>query len=224
MKTICLSAGHNETDPGACGHGLRESDLTGDIVSLIASKLAAYEATVLQAPRYDSLADRAAYANKMGADLYLSIHVNGGGGTGFESYIWSFDHLDSTLADEYQAIIHGAVMGYLAPLGVTDRGMKSANFDVLRLTDMPAVLLENLFVDNTWDAAKLRDPAFRAGLANEIAWGIVRALDLKLKDPCRNCQRVNELIVERGNLFAEASRLRQIIRQAQGDLAAAGVV
>ena len=74
MKTICLSAGHNETDPGACGHGLRESDLTGDICGMVASKLAAYEATVLHVPRYDSLAERAAYANKMGRlDLYLSI-------------------------------------------------------------------------------------------------------------------------------------------------------
>ena len=37
--------------------------------------------------------------------------MQAGGGTGFESYIWSFDHLDSTMADEYQAIIHGADQG-----------------------------------------------------------------------------------------------------------------
>lgn len=225
-KTICLSAGHTPgVDPGAVGNGLQEAVLTGDIVDLIAAKLAAYDCSVLPVPRTDSLAARAEYANNAKADLYLSIHVNGGGGTGFESYIWTFDHLDGTLADEYQSIIHGAVMGYLAPLGIANRGMKARNFDELRLTNMPAVLLENLFIDNTWDAAKLRDPAFRAGLANEIAWGCVRALDLKLKavDPCLNCQRVNELIIERGNLFAENTKLRQIIKQAQGDLAAAGV-
>ena len=79
-------------------------------------------------------------------------------------------------------------------------------------------------IDHAEDAKLLADPAFRGSLANEIAYGVARALDLKLKDPCRNCARVNELIVERGNLFAEASRLRQIIKQAQGDLAAAGVV
>ena len=221
MKTICLSAGHNETDPGACGHGLRESDLTGDIVSLIASKLAAYEATVLQVPRYDSLADRAAYANNAKADLYLSIHCNAGGGTGFESYV----HPSAGgRTQEIQTVIHNSVMAYLERYDVINRGRKTANFRVLRETAMPAVLLENLFIDHAEDAKLLADPAFRDGLANEIAWGVARALDLKLKDPCRNCTKVNELIVERGNLFAEASRLRQIIKQAQGDLAAAGVV
>lgn len=227
MKTICISNGHggiNDAgifDPGAIGEGLIESDLTDDIGGRVVQKLSAYDCSVLLVPRTDSLAARAAYANKMGADLYLSIHVNGGGGTGFESYIWSFDHLDSTMADEYQAIIHGAIMGYLAPLGVANRGMKARNFDELRLTNMPAVLLENLFIDNTWDAAKLRDPAFRAGLANEIAWGCVRALDLKLKavDPCLNCAMVNELIIERGTLFAENTKLRQVIAQASGVLA-----
>lgn len=218
-KIICLSAGHGDADPGAIGNGLQESDLTGDIVGRVATKLSAYDATVVIVPRTDSLAARADYANNAGADLYLSIHCNAGGGTGFESYIWKFDYLDGTLADEYQAIIHGAVMGYLAPLGVADRGMKSANFDVLRLTDMPAVLLENLFVDNAWDAAKLADPAFRDGLANEIAWGIVRALSLQKKDPCTNCPRYNDLFVENGVLFAENSKLRQVIAQAQGVLA-----
>lgn len=224
-KIICISKGHTpDVDPGACANNLREVDLTDDIGGRVAEKLSAYDCTVLLVPRTDSLAARAAFANEQGAALYLSIHCNGGGGTGFESYIWSFDHLDSTLAGEYQAIIHGAVMGYLAPLGVKDRGMKARNFDVLRLTNMPAVLLENLFVDNAWDAKLLADPAFRGRLANEIAYGVARAMELKLKDPCRNCQRVNELIVERGNLFAKASRLRQIIKQAQDDLAAAGVV
>lgn len=227
MKTICISNGHggiNDAgifDPGAIGAGLIEADLTDDIGGRVVQKLSAYDATILLVPRTDSLAERAAYANKMGADLYLSIHCNAGGGTGFESYIWSFDHLDSTLADEYQAIIHGAIMGYLAPLGIKDRGMKARNFDELRLTNMPAILLENLFIDNDWDAAKLRGAAFRAGLANEIAWGVVRALGLKLKavDPCVNCARVNELIIERGTLFAENTKLRQVIAQASGVLA-----
>lgn len=221
MKTICLSAGHNETDPGACGHGLRESDLTGDICGMVASKLAAYEATVLQVPRYDSLADRAAYANNAKADLYLSIHCNGGGGTGFESYI----HPGAgERTQEIQTVIHSAVMALLEQYDVINRGRKEADFQVLRETAMPAVLLECLFVDHAEDAKLLADPAFRDRLANEIAYGIARTLNLKMKDPCRNCQRVNELIIERGNLFAEASRLRQIIKQVQGDLAAAGVV
>ena len=226
-KRIAVDKGHGGTnadgvyDPGAVGNGLRESDLVDVIGDGVISRLSLFQCTVLEVPRFDSLSARASWANVYGADLYLSIHCNAGGGTGFESYV----HPNAgERTQEIQTTIHSAVMAFLERYDVVNRGRKTADYQVLRETAMPAVLLECLFVDHAEDAKLLADPAFRDRLANEIAYGIVRALDLKLKDPCRNCQRVNELIIERGNLFAEASRLRQIIRQAQCDLAAAGVV
>jgi N-acetylmuramoyl-L-alanine amidase len=214
--------GHGSTengvfDPGAVGNGLRECDLTLDIVRRAKDKLSAYEVDFRIAPQ-GSLAERVSFANDVCADFFLSVHVNAGGGTGFESYIWTFDYLDGTITDELQAIIHHAVMGYLGPQSLTDRGPKAANFEVLRETDMPALLLECLFIDNPWDSAKLKDNAFLNGLANEIAWGLVRAFNLQKKDPCANCQKVNELIIESGKIFAENTRLRQIISQVQGVL------
>lgn len=220
MITIALDAGHNETDSGAVSKGLYESYLTGDIVNRIAYRMDGYDnCKILCVPRFTSLAARAAYANDQMADLFLSIHINAGGGTGFESYIWSFDYLDSTLADEYQMSIHSTIMGFLAPYGVKDRGMKARNFDVLRLTNMPAVLLENLFIDNPWDAEKLVDLEFRDKLSNEIAYALVRLFDLKRVDPCSNCKRVNDLIIERGQLFADYNRQRQVMRRANDLLA-----
>ena len=180
MKTICLSAGHNETDPGAVGHGLRESDLTGDIVSLIATKLAAYEATVLQAPRYDDLAARAAYANNAKADLYLSIHCNAGGGTGFESYV----HPNAgERTKQIQASLHEACMACNRQYGVPDRGQKTAQFTVLAKTNMPTVLLELCFIDHPHDSTLLKSELYLNDIANEIAWGIVEFCGLKLREP-----------------------------------------
>ncbi len=53
---------------------------------------------------------------------------------------------------------------------------------MLRNTKMPSILLENLFIDTTADAAKLKDPVFRANLAGIIAEGLIKALDLKPQD------------------------------------------
>jgi N-acetylmuramoyl-L-alanine amidase len=46
---------------------------------------------------------------------------------------------------------------------------------------MPAVLFENLFINNPYDAAKLKDAAFLDKLAGAYAAGIARALGQSLK-------------------------------------------
>lgn len=222
---IVGSPGHGSTeagifDPGAVGNGLRECDITLDLCKRIKNKLAPYDVDFIILPQV-SLNERIMAANLLQADFYLSIHVNAGGGTGFESYIWTWAHLDETISDELQAVIHGAVVDYLNKFGIANRGQKAANFQELRETNMPALLLENLFIDNSADAAKLKDDAFKGGLSNEIAWGLVNAFNLKKRSvqDCNNCQKVNEQIIERGKLFAEVTRLRQIISQASGVLA-----
>ncbi len=70
---------------------------------------------------------------------------------------------------------------YYKRAGFADRGKKRADFVVLRNTNMPAVLLENLFVDNQKDAAKLKDAAFLDGLAGAIAEGMAIALNLPVR-------------------------------------------
>lgn len=184
-KTVAIDKGHTpDLDTGACGFGLREVDVVDNLGERVEKKLSAYYVNILQVPRTDSLYARAAYANEHGANVFLSIHVNAGGeGEGFESYIWRFDYLDGTQADELQEAVHGAVMAYLAPMGIIDRGQKAANFAVLRLTNMPALLLECLFIDNEADAARLKSDAFMDGLANVIVWGLVQFLGLTLRAP-----------------------------------------
>src|SRR5699024_1008638 len=64
---------------------------------------------------------------------------------------------------------------------VTDRGKKKANFAVLRETNMPAILPENLFIDRKEDAAKLKDSKFLDKVAKGHAIGIAKTLGLKKK-------------------------------------------
>jgi N-acetylmuramoyl-L-alanine amidase len=193
MAIICLSAGHGNSDPGAVGNGLREADLTGDICERVATKLSSYICDVYLVPRTDDLQFRANYANGVKSVAFISIHCNSAAGTdgeGFESYIYPST---GTASPALQKILHEAVVAYLLPLGVADRGRKTANFGVLRMTTMPACLLECLFVNNPIDAAWLKNDSFLDGLANAIAWGIVQALGLELKQPDATVEAIRAL-------------------------------
>ena len=186
---IAVDGGHGP-EPGAVGNGLQEATLTGDICGRVAEKLSAYDVDVRQVPRADSLQERADYANSIGAGAYVSIHVNAGGGTGYEDYICPTITASSVTL---QNAIHASVMAYLSPLGIKDRGKKVANFAVLRLTNCPAVLLECLFIDTLADAAWLKNDSFLDGLSNAIAWGIVQAYKLELRQPDATVEAIRAL-------------------------------
>lgn len=181
MVKIVLDAGHGGHDPGAVGNGLREKDVTLTIVTKIGEMLKEYERVDVHYTRTDDqfieLSERAAMANRIGADFFLSVHVNAGGGTGFESYIFNGNVSNATVA--YQNVIHSEIMKAIG--NVTDRGKKRANYAVLRETNMPALLTENLFIDNKNDATKLNSEQFILQVAHGHVQGIVKAFGLKKK-------------------------------------------
>lgn len=174
-KLIVLDPGHGGTDPGAVGNGLVEKNITMDLARLVQKKLAGVADVVLtrNSDVFISLSDRSDRANKVKADFFVSLHVNAGGGTGFESYIYT---AASAGAVDLQNIVHQETAAYYSRLAFPDRGKKRANFAVLRQAAMPAMLVENLFIDNKNDAGKLKDPAFLDGAADAISNGIIKAL------------------------------------------------
>ncbi|RAK21159.1 N-acetylmuramoyl-L-alanine amidase [Anoxybacillus vitaminiphilus] len=178
---IVIDFGHGGSDPGAVANGLREKDLTMKIGLMIGDMLSDYEGVEViytrSDDRYLSLEERAAIANKAGADFFLSIHINAGGGTGFESYIHNGNVSTKTIA--YQNVIHAEIMKAIG--NVKDRGKKRANYAVLRETKMPALLTENLFIDNASDATKLKSQEFILKIASGHVEGIVKAFGLKKK-------------------------------------------
>jgi N-acetylmuramoyl-L-alanine amidase len=180
MVRIVLDAGHGGTDSGAVGNGLREKDLTLNIVKKIGNLLNDYEGVEVHYTctddRFLELSERAAIANKLNADYFISVHINAGGGTGFESYIYNGNVSSATIA--YQNVIHAEIV---KAINVTDRGKKRANYAVLRETKMPAILTENLFIDNANDAAKLKSEQSLQQIAYGHVQGIVKAFGLKKK-------------------------------------------
>ncbi|UYL94093.1 N-acetylmuramoyl-L-alanine amidase [Geobacillus phage vB_GthS_PK5.1] len=155
--------------------------MTLNIVKKIGNLLNDYEGVEVHYTRTDDrfleLSERAAIANKLKADYFISVHINAGGGTGFESYIYNGSVSAKTIA--YQNVVHGEIMKAIG--NVKDRGKKRANYAVLRLTNMPAILTENLFIDNKTDAAKLKSEQFLLQVAYGHVQGIVKAFGLKKK-------------------------------------------
>jgi N-acetylmuramoyl-L-alanine amidase len=147
------------------------------LANLIASGLPAYGIGYTIVHDND-LGEICNQANTYGDNvLFLSLHINAGGGTGYEDYTYSKDGQ----ADILRGLLRIDVMNYLRAQGFGDRGQKTANFAVLRGTNMPAILTENLFIDTAKDAARLADPDFMKGLAGAYVKGIARALGCSLK-------------------------------------------
>lgn len=122
-----------------------------------------------------SLKQRTDMANAWGADFYLSIHINAGGGTGYEDYIYNGLSDRSRTAD-IQRVIHQEITKLV---GLTDRGAKKADFHVIRESAMDAILTENGFIDNASDAAKMKDPNWIENVARGHVNGIARIYKLQ---------------------------------------------
>ncbi|NNU94502.1 N-acetylmuramoyl-L-alanine amidase [Geobacillus sp. NFOSA3] len=191
MLKIFIDPGHGGKDTGALGNGLQEKDITLSIALEMRRILQnEYESVSVQLSRTSDIAvplsERAAKANRWGADVYVSIHVNAGGGTGYEDYIYEGISDHSTTA-RIRDIIHEEV---IRATGFRDRGKKKANFYVLRETIMSAILTENGFVDRKEDAEKLKDPAFLQKIARGHVNGLEKAFHLMKKSDSNDLIRV----------------------------------
>ncbi|GAE91522.1 N-acetylmuramoyl-L-alanine amidase [Gracilibacillus boraciitolerans JCM 21714] len=168
MAKIYIDPGHGGMDPGATGNGLREKDLTLAISLKIRKKLSMYQGISFRISRtHDktlSLSGRTNDANRWGgADYLISVHINAGGGTGYEDYIYN-QLSNSSRTAEMRNIMHKAIT---AEIQMPNRGMKRADFHMLRESHMPAILTENGFIDAANDAIRLKNDSF----LNDIAQG-----------------------------------------------------
>lgn len=178
MAKVYLDPGHGGSDPGAVANGLKEKDLVLSIAKYARNYLQNnYKGVTVRMSRstdkYLTLTQRANDANRWGADVFVSIHINAGGGVGYEDYIYNGKVSSNT--HKLQDAIHKKV----APLFTRDRGRKRANFAVVRQTKMPAVLTENGFIDNKTDANFLSKKSNLKKIGEAHAKGIAVYLGLE---------------------------------------------
>jgi len=148
---IYLDPGHGGSDVGAVSF-IQESKYTLSYALELGRVLSLLGFTVNYSRTTDntvSLAQRGAAANAWGADLFISIHFNAGvGGHGIETYALSPGGKAEQLAGAVQTSL-------IASTNQFDRHVKFANFQVLRDTSMPAILIEGGFVDDAGDSTRI---------------------------------------------------------------------
>ncbi|QSZ26921.1 N-acetylmuramoyl-L-alanine amidase [Aceticella autotrophica] len=187
-KIICIDPGHGGYDSGAVGNGLQEKDITLKLALKVRDLLKNSCNVILtrdsdstswdSRDTYTDLQSRCDIANNANADYFISIHVNcgpGTDGTGFESFYYR--NAPQASKDLGQKI-HDSLAAFYASKGFCDRGYKECGFYVLANTNMPATLIENLFINNPSDAKALSDDNFLNDLAGAIANALKNALNL----------------------------------------------
>ncbi|WP_434642789.1 N-acetylmuramoyl-L-alanine amidase [Thermoanaerobacterium thermosaccharolyticum] len=195
---VCIDPGHGGKDPGAVANGLKEKDITLDISLKLNNLLKNYEVSTILTRGKDidvGLSQRANIANSAKADFFISVHINAGGGSGFESYRYP---TSSDKTASIHAIVHRELAKFYEENGFVDRGIKTANYAVLRETKMPAILVENLFIDSVKDANFLREENNRQAIAQAICDGMVQALGLKKKTENNLLDTVIDAFVKAG--------------------------
>lgn len=187
QKIVFLDAGHGGSDPGAVDTTrndriyTEEEDRNLDLVAKTKTALERSGIKVVASRLSDatlSLAQRTQRANASNADVFVSWHCNahtdGSSARGIEVFHYPTSENGKKLAN--------AIYGRLDDVSPwADRGVKSANFYVLKHTKMPAALIEAGFITNTQEEEALASPTYRLALAEAAAKGICAHLGVTYK-------------------------------------------
>lgn len=177
---IVLDAGHGGKDQGASSGNVLEKDITLDIAQLTKELLkdAGYRVALVRSKdTFVELGERAKYANQKNAKVYVSIHCNSsesGEGNGIETFYRESDAEGQTLA----ALLQAALVG---ETGAEDRGVKTADYQVLRETDMAAALVETGFLSDASECGHLQEAEYRQKLAKAICDGLIDYMNQQMK-------------------------------------------
>ncbi|MCL1935907.1 MAG: N-acetylmuramoyl-L-alanine amidase [Defluviitaleaceae bacterium] len=180
---VMLDPGHGGHDPGAVHFGLRETDVVLTLSNMVIDRLNRHENIGVFYTRatdvFVPLADRARLANGT-ADLFVSLHLNAhttGSPHGIETYFLPQDaeYIFNITREQVATIFQNNLV---RDLNRNNRGIRTANFAVLRLTEMPSVLLELGFMSNPNENRFLANPANHVTMANSIYRSILDVFEL----------------------------------------------
>lgn len=187
MIDLTIDPGHGGSDPGAIGlTGLKEKDVNLKIALKVGNLLESQGINVNYTRTTDmrysenlsqDLSLRAAFANNSKSKYFLSIHNNSFSqptATGTETYALAPGGEGEKLAKAIQESL-------VSTIKLPNRGVKFANFAVLKETTMPAALTEVCFISNPKEETLLRDEVFLDEVALAIAQGVIKFLGRQWK-------------------------------------------
>ena len=180
--TIVVDPGHDGTTlgavyPDASGTKIYEKDLTLAISNKLKTELekAGYNVVMTRTGETaGDLYERSELANSVNADLFISIHINASGTVPTFQGLYTYYHPSSTRSKKFAQAVQSAVC---SASGAIDRGIASADFVVLRETNMAAVLVECGFMSNVEELERLKTDSYQQKLAEGITQGVTDYLN-----------------------------------------------
>lgn len=181
-KVIVIDPGHGGSDPGAIGpHKVMEKNVTLSIAEMLKTQLEAKGAKVYMtryfdkdvykplAEGVDELQARVNIAEKYDADAFISLHIDSFSNPaigGISAYYNGKTPYDKILAASILEQI-GTMPGFNG-----SRGVKPANFYIMKHSSMPTTLLELGFLSNPKEEALLTEDSVQKAFAKGIAQGV----------------------------------------------------
>lgn len=175
-RIIILDPGHGGKDPGAVNGSSTEKAIVLKVTNLVRAKLEAAGAKVFMTrtgDTYPTLPERVAFTKDKYGEMFISIHVNSATSTsakGAETFY------SVTSGDQYQedAQLAKAINSEIVEnANMRDRGVKQADYYVIRNMMIPSVLVELGFISNSEDRAKLISDKYVEIYAQSIYNGVV---------------------------------------------------
>lgn len=201
---VAIDPGHGGSDGGASANGLLEKNVNLSIAQYCYNELSTYTGVTPYMTRtgdeYVGLQERVDRAVSEGADVFVSIHCNSGGGKGAE--VWVPNGSSYNYGNHVDGQDLGKkILAKLTALGLTDRGVKVRNservngdgpyyypdgsiqdyytvIEASREEGIPGIIVEHAFIDNGSDASKLGSDSFRQKLGIADAEGIAQKYSL----------------------------------------------
>ena len=208
-----IDPGHGGKDPGALGpSGYKEATVTLAVGLELRRLLKLNGVNALmtrETDKYLNLSQRAQIANKSKAVLFLSIHCNSATSpaSGIETFCARQTKVGYPFAENVQESLMAAFPDH------ADRGVKRANFTVLKRTKMPAVLAELEFIHTPDGERHLSNKVIQRRYAQALMRGVLIQLGMKpapvVKDPpepkpCRAVQ-LGDVVREKANELIDAA-------------------
>lgn len=174
---VVLDAGHGGYDAGASNKGTKEKDLNFKIIYTLMKDYYASNAPDTKvywtrtSDTFITLANRAAFASKVGADLFISLHMNSASSSsanGTEVYYSTNNNSKSFSGITSKTVATLLKNNLVANLGTNNRGVKSAGYYVIKHNTVPAVLIELGFLSGSSDYSKLTNLTFQKKSAKVI--------------------------------------------------------
>ena len=174
-RVIILDPGHGGKDVGAVGlGGTKEKDINLSVALKVRNELSKWGANPQMTREVDTFAmdelgDRVNYGLRKKGDIFVSLHSDAAlnrEAKGFTVYYYSAKGSDDLM------LAKNLCTNLSKTMDTSDRGVRSANFYVVKRNPLPSVLIEMGFVSNPEEELRLSDSEYQQDLVEGIVQGL----------------------------------------------------